>query len=80
MAGTERFDSAEALQVQEVMETGILMRYGSDAMRKGRWKSRDMESLICGTVGAKHSLLLSSGTAAITTAIAALESARGTRS
>lgn len=72
MAVTERFDSAEMLQVQEVMETGILMRYGSDALRKGRWKARDMESIICSTVGAKHSLLLSSGTAAITTAIAAL--------
>ena len=72
MAGNERFDSAEMQQIQEVMETGVFMRYGSEALRKGRWKAKEMESAICKATGAKHSLLVSSGTAALTTTIAAL--------
>lgn len=72
MAGYELFDDAEKKQVQDVMDTGILMRYGFDAARKGQWKAREMEAAICEKTGAKHALLLADGTAALTTAIAAL--------
>ncbi len=72
MPGWELFDDAERAQVREVMETGVLMRYGFDGMRKGRWKARELEEAICRLTGAKHTLLLADGTAALTTALAAL--------
>lgn len=72
MPGSELFDDAERKQVEEVMETGILSRYGSTAARKGRWKALEMERAICEVTGSKHALLLSSATAALTVSIAAL--------
>lgn len=72
MPGWELFDDAEKRQIDEVMETGVIMRYGFDAKRKGRWKAREMERAICERTGAGHSLLLADGTAALTTALAAL--------
>jgi 8-amino-3,8-dideoxy-alpha-D-manno-octulosonate transaminase len=55
-----------------VLETGILMRYGFDGPRKGIWKSKELEEAICKTFGSKYAQLTSSGTAALTTAMAAL--------
>jgi 8-amino-3,8-dideoxy-alpha-D-manno-octulosonate transaminase len=72
MPGVELFDHQEQEQVQQVMNTGILMRYGSQAARRGQWKALAMEAAICERTGAAHALLLSSGTAALTTALAAL--------
>ncbi|MDR1482177.1 MAG: DegT/DnrJ/EryC1/StrS family aminotransferase [Synergistaceae bacterium] len=72
MPGWEMFDENERNQVDDVMRTGVLMRYGFDAKRKGQWKSREMEEAICRRTGAKHALLLADGTAALTTALAAL--------
>lgn len=72
MAGFELFDDLERKEVQEVMETGILMRYGFGGLRKGRYKASEMEAAISEKVGVKHTLLLSSGTAALSTALAAL--------
>lgn len=72
MAGWELFDDNEKKHVNEVMETGVLMRYGFDAKRKGVCKARDMEEEIKQKTGAKHALLLADGTAALTTALAAL--------
>lgn len=72
MPGWELFDDSERKQVDEVMETGVLMRYGFDGMRKGRWKAREMESAIREKTGAKHALLVADGTAALTTTLAAL--------
>ena len=40
MPGFELFDDDEKNSVNEVMETGIIMRYGFGAARKGRWKTR----------------------------------------
>ena len=48
------------------------MRYGFDGPRKGRWKAKELEEEICNTFGSKHAQLTSSGTAALTTAMAAL--------
>lgn len=56
----------------DVVESGILMRYGFDAQRKGHWKAKALEQAICDRFGAKHAQLVSSGTAALTTAMAAL--------
>ncbi len=72
MPGFELFDHKEQKEVQDVMETGILMRYGFNGMRKGQWKAKEMELMICRKAGTSHALLLSSGTAALTTALAAL--------
>src|SRR4029078_13727389 len=54
------------------LETGILMRYGFDGPRKGMWKSKELEKAICETFGSKYAQLTSSGTSALTTAMAAL--------
>ncbi|MFN8242480.1 MAG: DegT/DnrJ/EryC1/StrS family aminotransferase [Ferruginibacter sp.] len=72
MPGFEFFGAEERKHVSDVMETGILMRYGFDGPRKGIWKAKELETAICNTFGTKHALLVSSGTAALTTAMSAL--------
>lgn len=72
MPGFEFFGEEEKKEVNDVLETGILMRYGFDAARKGIWKSVELEKEICNTFGTKYAQLTSSGTAALTTAMAAL--------
>ncbi|MEO6730489.1 MAG: DegT/DnrJ/EryC1/StrS family aminotransferase [Ferruginibacter sp.] len=72
MPGFEMFGDEERKEVNDVMETGILMRYGFDAARKGIWKAKELETAITETFGCKHAQLLSSGTAALTTALSAL--------
>src|SRR5215204_6299229 len=72
MPGFEMWSDAERKEVNDVLETGILMRYGFDVQRKGVWKAKELEEEICKRFGSKHAHLLSSGTAALTTAMAAL--------
>lgn len=72
MPGYERWSDLERKEVMDVLDTGILMRYGFDAARKGHWKSKELESAICHTFGCQHAQLTSSGTAALTTALSAL--------
>jgi 8-amino-3,8-dideoxy-alpha-D-manno-octulosonate transaminase len=72
MPGWELFGAEERREVNEVLETGVLMRYGFDGQRRGRWKSRELEAELCRVLGARHAQLTSSGTAALTTALAAL--------
>jgi 8-amino-3,8-dideoxy-alpha-D-manno-octulosonate transaminase len=72
MPGFELFGEEEKKQVNEVLETGILMRYGFDGPRKGIWKSKELEQAVCSTFGTQYAQLTSSGTAALTTAMAAL--------
>lgn len=72
MPGYELFGAEERKQVQDVMETGILMRYGFDAARKGIWKSVELEKAICDRFGCSYAQLVSSGTSALTTAMASL--------
>jgi 8-amino-3,8-dideoxy-alpha-D-manno-octulosonate transaminase len=72
MPGFELFGEEERKQVNEVLETGILMRYGFDGPRKGMWKSKELEQAICEKFGSGYAQLTSSGTAALTTAMAAL--------
>lgn len=70
MPGYEIFDDAEKKEVLDVMETGILMRYGFDAQRKGVNKTVELEKMISGILGVKHTQLTPSGTSAVTTALA----------
>ena len=72
MPGYEFFGEDERREVGEVLETGILMRYGFDAARKGHWKAKELETAMCETFGCAHAQLVSSGTAALTAALAAL--------
>ncbi len=72
MPGYEFWSDAERKEVNDVLETGILMRYGFDGPRKGIWKAKELEEAICKTFGCKHAQLVSSGTAALTTAMSAL--------
>lgn len=72
MPGFELFGAEEKKHVNEVLDTGILMRYGFDAPRNCIWKSKELEAAICHTFGCNHAQLTSSGTAALTTAMAAL--------
>jgi 8-amino-3,8-dideoxy-alpha-D-manno-octulosonate transaminase len=72
MPGFELWGDEERKEVNEVLETGILMRYGFDSLRKGIWKSKELEAAICKRFGARYAQLTSSGTSALTTAFAAL--------
>ena len=66
------FGAEEKKEVNEVLETGILMRYGFDGARNGMWKSKELEQAICSRFGTQYAQLTSSGTAALTTAMVSL--------
>jgi 8-amino-3,8-dideoxy-alpha-D-manno-octulosonate transaminase len=72
MPGFELFGPEERKEINDVMETGILMRYGFEGPRKGIWKSKELEAELCKTLGCGYTQLVSSGTAALTAAFAAL--------
>jgi len=72
MPGFEFWGAEERKEVNDVLETGILMRYGFDGPRKNIWKAKELETAICETFGSDYAQLTSSGTAALTTAMAAL--------
>jgi 8-amino-3,8-dideoxy-alpha-D-manno-octulosonate transaminase len=72
MPGYELFGAEERKEVNDVLETGILMRYGFDGPRKGIWKSKELETAICSTFGCQYAQLTSSGTTAVITALAIL--------
>ena len=46
MPGFELWGAEERKEVNDVLETGILMRYGFDGPRKGIWKSKELEEAI----------------------------------
>ena len=70
MAGTEVFGAEERKEIMDVMETGILFRYNHDEPRKGIWKSKELEQAICDFTGAAYCQLTSSGSTAVSTALA----------
>ena len=72
MPGFEFFGDEERKEVNDVLGTGILMRYGFDGPRKGIWKALELEKAITETFGCKHAQLVSSGTAALTAAMQSL--------
>ncbi len=72
MPGFELFGAEERKEVNDVLETGILMRYGFDGPRKGIWKALELEKAVTEVFGCDYAHLTSSGTAALTTALSAL--------
>jgi len=69
MPGFELFGEAEKAEVQKVLDTGVLMRYGFDGMRNGHWKALELEKALAKRMEVAHVHLVSSGTAALTVAL-----------
>jgi 8-amino-3,8-dideoxy-alpha-D-manno-octulosonate transaminase len=71
MPGTELFGAEERKEINDVMQTGVLFRYGHDAARNNHWKAKDFETEVKKITGAKFAHAMSSGSTAIATALAA---------
>ncbi len=71
MPGFEIFGDEERKEVQDVLDTGVLFRYGFDQARKGLWKAKTFEAELAKLTGAQYCHLCSSGTAALSIALAA---------
>jgi 8-amino-3,8-dideoxy-alpha-D-manno-octulosonate transaminase len=71
MPGFEIFGDEERKEVQDVLDTGVLFRYGFDQARKGHWKAKTFETEFSKRIGSAHCHLCSSGTAALSIALAA---------
>ncbi|MDQ1266500.1 MAG: 8-amino-3,8-dideoxy-alpha-D-manno-octulosonate transaminase [Bacteroidota bacterium] len=71
MPGFEIFGDEERKEVMDVLDTGVLFRYGFVNERKGNWKVKSFEDELCAKTMASHALLCSSGTAALQIALAA---------
>ena len=56
MAGAELIGKEEIKEVMDVLETGILMRYGFDKERKGIFKVREFEEAFAKYCGASYAL------------------------
>ena len=72
MPGFELFGDAERKEVNDVLESGVLMRYGFDGARNGHWKAKELEQELQKNLGVKHAQLTSSGTTALNVALAVL--------
>ncbi|WP_067150357.1 DegT/DnrJ/EryC1/StrS family aminotransferase [Pseudotamlana agarivorans] len=70
MPGFELFGDLERKEVNDVLDNGVLMRYGFDGMRNGHWKAKELESALQTTLQTNHVQLVSSGTAALSVALA----------
>lgn len=71
MPGFELIGEEERREVGQVLDSGVLMRYGFDTVRNGQWKSRELERALATRFGAQYVHVCSSGTAALSTALAA---------
>ena len=71
MPGFEIFGDEERKEVQDVLDTGVLFRYGFDQARKGHWKAKTFEQELSKLTGAQYCHLCSSGTAALAVALSA---------
>ncbi len=70
MPGFELFGDKEREQVQDVLDSGVLMRYGFEGLRKGHYKALELEEALARRMKVAHAQLVSSGTAALTVALA----------
>ncbi|HSR36934.1 MAG TPA: aminotransferase class I/II-fold pyridoxal phosphate-dependent enzyme, partial [Desulfurivibrionaceae bacterium] len=72
MPGFEIFGAEEKKEINEVLETGVLFRYEFPDQRKGIYKVREFEEKFAAYCGVKHGQAVTSGTAALKVALAAL--------
>ena len=73
MAGAELIGSEEMKEVMDVLETGVLMRYGFDRERKGVFKVREFEEEFARYCGARCALGVTSGSSALKVALTAMD-------
>jgi 8-amino-3,8-dideoxy-alpha-D-manno-octulosonate transaminase len=71
MPGIELFGAEERKEVNDVMETGIFIRYTHDQQRNGIWKAKEFEAEVMKITKAKYAHAVSSGSTAVATALAA---------
>lgn len=70
MPGFEWFGDEERAEVNAVLNSGVMMRYGFDGPRQGRWPAKELEADLAQKLGAGYVHLVASGTAAVATALA----------
>ncbi len=73
MAGAELIGKEEIKEVMDVLETGILMRYGFDKERNGIYKVREFEQAFEKYCGVDHALGVTSGSSALKIALTAMD-------
>ncbi|MDI6687299.1 MAG: L-glutamine--2-deoxy-scyllo-inosose aminotransferase KanB, partial [Desulfobacterales bacterium] len=54
MPGFEIFGDEERKEVQAVLDTGVLFRYGFDQARKGHWKAKAFEAELSKLTAAQY--------------------------
>ncbi|MBN2284724.1 MAG: DegT/DnrJ/EryC1/StrS family aminotransferase [Deltaproteobacteria bacterium] len=72
MPGHELIGKEEKQEVMDILETGIFMRYGFDKERRGVYKVQEFEKAVAAFLGVRHTLGVSSGSAALKVALIAL--------
>ncbi|MGE5581012.1 MAG: DegT/DnrJ/EryC1/StrS family aminotransferase [Bacillota bacterium] len=72
MGGSELIGKEEKAAVMDVLDRGVLHRYGFDAQRKGIYKVAEFEQNLAKYMGTKYAQAVSTGTSALQTAMAAL--------
>jgi len=73
MAGAELIGKEEIKEVMDVLNTGVLMRYGFDKERKGIFKVREFEEAFARYCGSKYALGVTSGSSALKVALTAMD-------
>ena len=74
MPGYEVIGSEELAEVQDVFaHGGVLFRHGFDSLRNNCYKVRQFEQEFANQMGVKYALAVTSGTAALRVALAALD-------
>ncbi|MEG1823711.1 MAG: DegT/DnrJ/EryC1/StrS family aminotransferase [Cloacibacillus sp.] len=69
MPGTEIFNNDEVKAAVDVLERQMIHRYGSHGARAGIYRAEDFENRAKELTGSKYALAVSSGTAALITAL-----------
>lgn len=77
MGGAELIGKEEKEAVAEVIERGVLFRYGFNEKRKNIFRVLEFEKEFCQYMGCQYALGVSSGSAALRVALAALGLKRG---
>jgi len=77
MPGFEVFGEEERKEILEVLDTGVLFRYEFGEQRRGIYKVRSFEEKFASYCGSRHAQAVTSGTAALKVALAALGVGQG---
>ncbi len=72
MPGFEVFGAEEKNEIMDVLDTGVLFRYEFGDQRQGIFKVREFEDKFAAYCGSQHGQAVTSGTAALKVAMAAL--------